>query len=278
MKREAFHKIGVTIVMSIAGIIFLLPFIWMISASLKPEHKVFEYPIQWITSDLQQGFSNYKQVWVGDYPFYLYYWNSIKVTVLTTLTSTFISCLAAYAFSKIEFKGKNLLFILVLATFMIPPQTTLVPQFIVYRWLGLFDTHLGIILLHSFSVLGTFMLRQFFMGVNSEYIEAAKMDGAGHFRIFSRIMIPLTIPAIATYSILRFIWTWNDYKTPLIFLRSEELYTIQLGMNKFSDVYGGQFYALTMAASVSAILPLLLIFLIAQKHVIAGISLGGVKG
>jgi len=169
------------------------------------------------------------------------------------------------------------LFLIVLATFMVPQQAVLVPQFILYRSLGLFDTHAGLILLNSFSVLGTFMLRQFFLGVSNDYIESAKIDGAGHFRIFTRIALPLVRPAIATYAILRFIWTWNDYQNPLIFLRTDHRFTLQLAMQKFTTI-NGEYYSLIMAAAVSAILPLLIVFVIGQKHVIEGISFGGVKG
>ncbi|RCW74884.1 carbohydrate ABC transporter permease [Saliterribacillus persicus] len=271
-----FRKIIMTVVMAIFGILFLMPFIWMISASLKIEEEVLTFPIQWIP-DTWNAVANYKEVWTGSMPFSLLYWNSIKVTVLTTFTSVFVSCLAAYGFAKINFKGRDVLFIIVLATYMIPPQTLLVTQFLLYRWVGLYDTHAGLVLLNSFSVFGTFMLRQFYLGISNEIIESARMDGAGHFRIFFNIALPLVRPAIATYAILRFIWTWNDFQYPLIFLRSEALYTIQLGVQSFADEHGSV-YSLMMAASVSAIVPLLIIFIIGQKHVIEGIQLGGVKG
>ncbi len=270
------RKLIMTIIMAIIGIIFLMPFIWMISASLKIEEEVLTYPIQWIPKTWNVV-ENYKEVWAGKMPFLLLYWNSIKVTAVTTITSVTISSLAAYGFAKINFRGANVLFLMILATYMIPPQTLLVTQFLLYRWVGLYDTHTGLILLNSFSVFGTFMLRQFYMGISDELVESARMDGAGHFRIFWSIALPLVRPAIATYAILRFIWTWNDFQYPLIFLRSKELYTIQLGVQSFSDQHGSV-YSLMMAASVSAIIPLLIIFIIGQKHVIEGIQLGGVKG
>jgi multiple sugar transport system permease protein len=270
------RKLIVTVIMVVIGIAFLMPFLWMISASFKVEKDVLTFPIQWIPQNWN-AVENYKEVWTGSMPFLLLYWNSIKVTVLTTLVSCTISCLAAYGFAKINFKGRDFLFLIVLATFMIPPQTLLVTQFLLYRWLGLYDTHTGLILLNSFSVFGTFMLRQFYLGISNEIIESARMDGAGHFRIFTAIALPLVRPAIATYAILRFIWTWNDFQNPLIFLRSKELYTIQLGVQSFSDQHGSV-YSLMMAASVSAIVPLLIIFIIGQKNVIEGIQLGGVKG
>lgn len=259
--------------MLVLGVAFILPFIWMISASLKPESAVFNYPIEWIPEVFK--WENYAEAWSGG--FALYYWNSIKVTVITTIISATVSTMAAYGFSKIHFKSRELLFLLVLATFMIPAQAILVPQFILFRYLDLFDTHTGLILLNSFSVLGTFMLRQFFIGIHDDYIASAKIDGAGHLRIFSKIAVPLVMPAISTYFILRFIWTWNDYQGPLIFIRSDHLYTIQIGIDKFTS-QSGELYSLIMAGSVSAILPLLIIFIIGQKYVLEGIALGGVKG
>lgn len=277
MKKDIdIRRIIMTVLMAIFGIMFLMPFIWMISASLKVEEEVLAFPIQWIP-ETWNAVDNYKEVWTGNMPFLLLYWNSIKVTVLTTIISVLVSALAAYGFAKINFKGRDLLFIVVLATYMIPPQTLLVTQFLLFRWFGLYDTHAGLILLNSFSVFGTFMLRQFYLGVSNEIIESARMDGAGHFRIFWNIALPLVRPAIATYAILRFIWTWNDFQYPFIFLRTEALYTIQLGVQSFGDAHGS-IYTLMMAASVSAIVPLLIIFIIGQKHVIEGIQLGGVKG
>nr|WP_186580353.1 carbohydrate ABC transporter permease [Aquibacillus kalidii] len=269
-------KIMITIIVFFCSLVFLLPFIWMLSTSFKIEADVFKFPIEWIP-ERWNAISNYKDVWFGDYPFYLYYWNSIKVAVSTTLLSVTVSAMAAYGFSKVRFPAGGWLFFIVLATYMVPPQASLVPQFLLFRNIGLFDSHLGLVLLGSFSVLGTFMLRQFFMGIHNDLLEAAKIDGAGHWKIFWRIAVPIVKPAIATYAILRFIWTWNDYQNPLIFLRTDKLYTIQLAMQKFTTI-NGEFYSLIMAAAVSAILPLLIVFIIGQKQVIEGIALGGVKG
>lgn len=270
------QKMIITIIMFAVSIIFLLPFVWMLVTSFKIEKDVFVYPIQWIPRQWNV-IENYKEVWFGEYPFYVYYWNSIKVSVLTTMTSCIVSALAAYGFSKIQFAASNGLFIIVLITYMIPSQAILIPQFILYRNIGLFDSHIGLIILGSFSVLGTFMLRQFFMGLHQEFIESAKIDGAGHPRIFWSIALPLVKPAVATYAILRFIWTWNDYQNPLIFVRSDRLFTLPLAMQKFTSL-SGEYYSLIMAAAVSSILPLLIVFIIGQKSVIEGIALGGVKG
>ncbi len=274
--RLDWRKALLTAVLFAVSLLFLLPFLWMLTTSFKLEKDVFVYPIEWIPKQWH-AVANYKEVWFGRYPFYIYYWNSIKVSVITVLVSCTVSSLAAYGFSKVRFKAGKWLFLIVLATYMVPSQAILVPQFILYRNIGLFDSHFGLILLSSFSVLGTFMLRQFFMGVNQEYIESAKIDGAGHLRTFWSIAFPLVKPAVATYAILRFIWTWNDYQNPLIFLRTDGLYTIPLAMQKFTSM-SGEFYSLIMAGAVSAIVPLLLVFVIGQKSVIEGIALGGVKG
>ncbi|MEK8127922.1 carbohydrate ABC transporter permease [Paenibacillus filicis] len=275
-RKIRIQKTVITVIMLIFGIVMVLPFIWMVSASFKVESDVFKYPIEWIPSTWN-AIENYTQVWFGKFPFSLYYWNSIKVAVITTVLSALFSSMAAYGFTKMKFKGRDVLFLIVLSTYMIPHQATLVPQFLIYRWVGLFDSHLGLVLLSSFSVLGTFLLRQFFMSISNEFIESAKIDGAGHFTTFTRIVMPLMRPAIATYAILRFIWTWNDYQNPLIFIRSETKITLQLGLAKFSDL-SGVYYSLIMAGAVSAILPLLIIFIIGQKQVIEGLSSGGVKG
>ncbi|CAH0120373.1 MULTISPECIES: carbohydrate ABC transporter permease [unclassified Paenibacillus] len=274
MKKLSISKLCWTIVMALIGILFLLPFIWMLSASFKQEIDVFTFPIEWIPKQWN-AIENYKQVWSGD--FVRYYGNSIYITVATTVINVFVCALAAYGFSKLRFRGRDTMFLLVLALYMVPPQASLVPQFLLLRWFHLYDTHLGLILLNSFSIIGAFMLRQFFMSVSNEYIESGKIDGAGHFRSFFQIALPLIRPALATYAILRFIWTWNDYQNPLIFLKTKALFTIQLGISLFGDEYG-DVYSLMMAGTVSAILPLLIIFAIGQKQVIEGISLGGVKG
>lgn len=263
-----------TIIMALIGILFILPFVWMLSTSFKPEMDVFKFPIEWIPRNWNV-IENYQAVWSGQ--FVRYYWNSIYITITTTVINVFVCALAAYGFSKLRFWGRDAMFVLVLALYMVPPQASLVPQFLLFNWMDLIDTHAGLILLNSFSIIGAFMLKQFFMGVNNEYIESGKIDGAGYFRTFWQIALPLIRPGVATYAILRFIWTWNDYQYPLIFLKSKDLFTIQLGIRLFGDQYG-DVYSLMMAGAVSAILPLLIIFAIGQKQVIEGISLGGVKG
>ena len=275
-KRGKLVRILVTVLCVAIGVTMLLPLLWMISTLFKYEADVFTFPIQWIPQRTV-GFDNYKEVWGETYQFGLYYWNSIKITVISTALQLLISAMGAYGFTKIRFKGRNALFLLYLATMMIPHQVTIIPQFLVLRELKLYNTHLGIILMLTFSVYGVFLLRQNIMGLPDSLCESAKIEGAGHLQIFWYIILPLLKPALATLAILKFVWTWNDYQTPLVLLSSRELYTIQLGMKMFATE-SGSYYALIMAAAVSATIPLILLFLVGQKYVIEGIASGAVKG
>lgn len=266
----------ITVIFWVIGFSMLIPLVWMISTSFKFESDVFTFPIQWIPTRTNIV-ENYKTVWGSEYNFAMYYWNSIKVTVLTTVAQVTVSAMGAYGFSKINWKHRDKLFLLYLGAMMIPPQVTIVSTFIVNKMLGLYDTHLGIILMLSFSVYGVFLLRQAMVAIPLSLSESATIDGAGHFTIFTRIILPLTKPSLATLAILKFVWTWNDYQTPLVFLKSRELFTIQLGMKQFQSE-AGSYYSLVMAAAVSAIVPLVIVFLAGQRHVIDGIASGAVKG
>ncbi|MNO39678.1 L-arabinose transport system permease protein AraQ [compost metagenome] len=274
--RKNMSRMITTFVMGALSIVFLIPLIWMISAAFKYEKDVMRFPIQWIPEKINVAY-NFKMVWMGRVPFSHFYLNSFKVAIITTLITLIISSMSAYALTKIKFKGRNMVFLALLSFMIIPDQATLIPRFLLIRWFGLYDTHAAIILMSMFSIYFTFLLRQFMMGVSDEYIEAARIDGAGHLRIFWSIIIPLCKPVLATVAIIKFIWTWNDYQNPLIFLLNKNLYTIPLGMTLFRDDYSNN-YAIMMTAAVSAIIPLVIVFIALQKQVINGISLGGVKG
>jgi multiple sugar transport system permease protein len=276
IKKTKFLKILATIFFILIALTMTLPFLWMLSASFKFETDVFKFPVEWIPIRWN-AINNYLEVWGGKYSFALFYLNSIKVTILTTICQLIVSAMGAYAFSKIKFKFRDGLFLVYLSMMMIPDQVTIVPKFMIFRWLNLFDTHLGLILLGSFSIYGMFLLKQFMMSIPNALSESAKIDGAGHGRIFLQIILPMTKPALVTLMILKFVWTWNDYQNPLIFLKSEKLYTIQLGMTKFMTEYAS-YYTLIMVAAVCSILPLLIVFLIGQRYVLEGMTLGAVKG
>lgn len=265
-------KAPVTVVMLIAGLFMILPFLWMISTSFQTPSEVFS---KWLPSKLD--WSNHKRIWTGDYNFVPYYLNSIKVAVISTVGAVFLSALAAYGFARTEFKGRDTLFIVYLSMMMIPPQVIFVPKFIMFNWLNIYNTHWALILPGMFSIFGVFMLRQFFMSVPKEITESAFLDGAGHFRIFFRLILPLAKPALATFAIIDFSWHWNDYENALVFLTSPDLYTIPLGLQNFileNNVdYNGM-----MAASAAAIVPMIVIFLVGQRYIIQGISSSAVKG
>ncbi|SFO61647.1 carbohydrate ABC transporter permease [Halolactibacillus alkaliphilus] len=269
-------KLVNTIVLGLLSMFFLIPLIWMVSTAFKYESDVFVFPIEWIPRRINVV-NNFKEVWFGDIPFYLFYWNSIKIAGSTTVITIFISSMAAFSFSKLRFKGRNLLFFTLISLMIIPEQSTLVPRFLLIRTMGLYNTHGALIFMAMFSIYFTFLMRQFMLSIEDDYIEAAKIDGANYFRIYWQVILPLCKPILATVGIIKFIWTWNDYQNPLIFLLSKELYPITMGMQLFQDDFADS-YAVLMMASLSAILPLVIIFIILQKQVIEGISLGGVKG
>ena len=269
-------KIVLTVIFWAIGITMLLPLVWMISTACKVEADVFNFPIEWIPRRWNLV-NNMKEVWGGKYNFGMYYINTVKVTIAATFLQVFVSSLGAYGFSKVQWKGRDQVFLAYLATVMIPPQVTIVSQFIIMREIGLYNTHLGLILMLAFSVYGVFLLRQGMMSVPASLSESAMIDGAGHWTIYSRIIIPMIKPSLATLATLKFVWTWNDYQAPLVFLNSRDLYTIQLGMKQFASE-SGSYYSLIMAAAVSAILPLIIVFLCCQRFVVDGIASGAVKG
>lgn len=276
LRRIKPSNLILTVLFAVLSVFFLLPLFWMLSASAKTERDVWTFPIQWIPKEWNL-IANFKAVWMGDVSFGLFYMNSIKIAVISTLATILISSMAGYALSKLEFKGRTLVFSLMLAFMMIPEQATLVPRYIMIKEAGLYDTHAALILMGIFSSYFSFLLRQFMASIHDDMLEAAELDGAGFFRVFWNIMLPLSKPILATVGIIKFIWTWNDYQGPLIMLTSTKLFTIPLGMQFFQEEFGTRI-AVMMMASVAAIIPLLVLFLALQKQVIQGIAIGGVKG
>ncbi|SFB30456.1 multiple sugar transport system permease protein [Cohnella sp. OV330] len=276
LTRLKTSRLILTLFFAALSVFFLLPLFWMLSAAAKTERDVWTFPIQWIPKEWNLV-ENFKAVWLGDVSFGLFYMNSIKIAAISTLATILISSMAGYALSKLEFKGRGLVFSLMLAFMMIPEQATLVPRYIMIKEIGLYDTHTALILMGIFSSYFSFLLRQFMAGIHNDLLEAAELDGAGFFRVFWNVMLPLSKPILATVGIIKFIWTWNDYQGPLIMLNSTKLFTIPLGMQFFQEEFGTRI-AVMMMASVAAIVPLIVLFLLLQKQVINGIAIGGVKG
>lgn len=268
--------IVVSIVMWTIALLFFMPFVWMVVSSLKRDIDVFRLPIRWIPDPL--SWASYERIWTGPYPLTRYIGNSLIVAVTRVVGEVFTASLAAYAFSRMQFKGRNLLFVIYLSTMIIPHQMLLVPRFILYRELHIYDTLWALILPGIFTVFGTFLLRQFFMTIPMDFSEAARLDGASEFQIYRQIIMPLARPAIASLTILAFIWSWNDYETPLVMLTTESRFTIPLGLTRYMDDGGGMSPSLAMAGAVSSIIPVMMIFLVLQRQFIAALARTGIKG
>lgn len=268
------NQIVLYLALILIALIMLVPFAWMLSASLKLNKDVFTYPIQWIPQNPR--WQNYVDIWTK-IPLGTFILNTAKITIIVTFLQVLSSSFAAYAFSKLRFWGRDLLFISYLMTIAVPWQTYMVPQFILMSKLGLNNTHLALILLQAFSAFGVFMMKQFYQGIPDELCEAARIDGMSEYGIWARIMLPLSKPAIATLIIFTFVGTWNDFLGPMIYLTKTELKTIQIGLRMFITQYSSE-YGLIMAGSVVTLIPVLVIFLIMQKNFVQGISVSGLKG
>lgn len=265
------------VLMSLGALTMVLPFLWMLSTSLKQSNLVFNYPPQWIPDPID--WANYVEVW-NVAPLATGLLNSALVTGLVVVVGTFSSTMAAFAFAKLEFPHKRTIFYALLATIMIPLIVLLIPQFLVYVEVGWIDTLLPLIvpgLLGNVTMI--FFLRQYMLGLASELLEAAKIDGAGYFRIYWSIFLPLCRPAIAANVIIVFMATWNDYLTPLIFTHSPENSTVQLVIASLNSYYAEQTdFPMIMAASIIAVLPVVILFSLLQKHFVDSFAFSGIKG
>ena len=271
------HRVTMIVIYAlliVVAFLMLIPFVWMISASLKMNKDVFAFPIEWIPSNPR--WRNYQDIWTK-IPLLTFIKNTAKLTIIVTLLQLFTSSFAAYAFAKLQFKGKKVLFLGYIATIAVPWQAYMVPQFMMMRSWGLNNTHLAIICLQAFSAFGVFMMKQFYEGVPSELCEAARIDGLSEYGIWFRIMLPLSKPALSTLTIFTFVSTWNDFLGPLIYLTKTELKTIQIGLRMFISQYSAE-YGLIMAASVVALIHVLIVFLSLQKYFVQGVASAGLKG
>ncbi|WP_151737480.1 carbohydrate ABC transporter permease ['Paenibacillus yunnanensis' Narsing Rao et al. 2020] len=267
-------KVLIYLLLAVAVFCMLVPYLWMLSSSLKLNKDVFSFPMQWIPANPR--WENFQDIWTR-IPLGRFIYNTAKLSVIVTLLQLLTSSFAAYAFSKLQFKGKNILFLGYIATIAIPWQAYMVPQFIMMRQLGLNNTHMAIILLQAFSAFGVFLMRQFYQGVPDELCEAARIDGLSEYGIWARIMLPLSKPALSTLTIFTFVSTWNDFLGPMIYLTRTELKTIQIGLRMFISQYSAE-YGLIMAASVVSIIPVVIVFLALQKYFVQGVASSGIKG
>ena len=269
------RKVITTVILLAVGILFLLPLLWMISSSLKPGSGVFSTDFTWIPSKFV--WKTYEQVLTSkSVPFLNMIKNSLVLATATIVGQLLVSSLAAYAFACIDFKGKNIVFIMLLGAMMIPSQATLIPRFTLFNSMGLYNTHWALLLPSWFSVSAVFLLRQFYKKIPRDLVEAAVIDGAGHFRIWWQIMMPLTKTAMVSLTILAFIGSWNDFLTPLIFLTDKDLFTVSLGINLYNSMEQDLINKVMAAATVGTV-PVILIFSIFQKQFVEGITTSGIK-
>lgn len=273
-KRNIIKQILLYTVLIIIALIMLLPFAWMLSASIKFNKDVFTFPIQWIPD--QPQWSNYIKIWTK-IPLLTFIKNTAKLTVIVTILQLLTSSFAAYAFAKLDFKGKNALFLGYIGTIAVPWQAYMVPQFMMMRSFNLNNTHLAIICLQAFSAFGVFLMRQFYQSIPDELCEAARIDGMNEYQIYGKLMLPLSKPALSTLTIFTFVGTWNDFLGPMLYLTRDELKTIQIGLRMFITQYSAE-YGLIMAASVVILIPVLIVFLSLQKYFVEGIASTGIKG
>ena len=275
-KNERAAAIVRTIVVSLIAVLFVVPLVWMVLSSLKTAPEVFARPFHWLPARVQ--WQNYATVWMNEEASMLRaFANTLYIALFSIIGQMFISSLAAYSFAKINFKGKQVVFMLFLSSMMVPSQLTIIPRFMLFKTIGLYNNLWAIILPAFFGATSIFMLRQFYMGLPNDLIEAAKIDGAGHLRIFLRIMLPLTKAALMSLIILAFISSWNEYMAPLIFLVKKELYTVSQNIQWYMlDAF--KEHNLTMAAATSAIVPVVILFIVGQKYFVEGIATSGVKG
>jgi len=273
-RKIPLSTIAVYVTVIAVTVIMLLPFAWMLSASLKLDRDVFVFPIEWIPA--HPRWQNYVDIWTN-IPLALFIYNTSKLTIIVTIMQLLTSSFAAYAFAKLHFPFKNALFLGYIATIAMPWQVYMVPQFLLMREFGLNNTHLALICLQAFTAFGVFLMRQFYMSIPTELCEAARIDGMNEYQIWAKIMLPLSKPALSTLTIFTFVTTWNDFLGPMIYLTKTELKTIQIGLRMFISQYSAE-YGLIMAASVVALIPVLIVFLSLQRFFVEGVASSGLKG
>jgi len=277
MQAGVKKKFQITIahlVLIVASIFFVIPFVWLVSTSLKPLTQIFTFPPEWIPRPFQ--WDNY--VRATEYiPFFTYLKNTVVITVVSTLGVVLTCPLVAYSFAKLRWKGRNVLFVVTIAVMMIPGQVTMIPLFLIFNKMGWVGTPLPLIVPAFFGVpFSIFLMRQFFMGLPDTLRDAAKIDGAGEFRIYWQIMVPLARPAILAIGLFQFMGAWTDFLGPLLYLTDEHQYTMSLGLQQFQNQKGTE-WGLMMAVSTMMTLPIIVMFFFMQRTFIQGITFSGIK-
>lgn len=272
--RNALSRLVIHVILMSGAATMLLPFLWMVSTSLKQLHEVFVFPPTFLGEQLM--WENYIRI-NERFDFFQYFLNSASVSIWVVFFQLLTSAMAGYAFAKLDFPHRDKLFLLYLATMMVPIQVVIVPNFIQMRFYGLVNTLWSLRIPPMVTAFGTFLMRQFFMTVPQDLVDATKIDGCTPIGAWFKIMLPMAVPTVATLGIFTFMGSWNDFFTPLIFLRSERLFTLPLGLANLQGLFTTDWPVL-MAATTTSILPILIVFLLAQDAFVKGIMLSGMKG
>lgn len=275
---EVRRHFWVYLALSVMCVPFVFPFLWMISSSLKTSIEVFATPPVLLPSAL--NWDNYARVFEMQ-PFLQQYWNSTWIAVVVTVGTIIVSSLAGYAFARINFWASGLLFLLLLSGLMMPEEVTILPRFMLVQWLGLDNTHAPLVIFPIFGahgVVATFMMRQHFLSIPEELEEAARLDGLARWGIFWRIAMPIATPVLSAVAIITFLYSWNSFLEPLVFLQDVELFTLPLALRGFTDEFGFTVWEVQLAATTLSVLPILIFYVLAQRLVVESFASSGVKG
>lgn len=276
--KQSLFRAVLMIVLSVVALAVLMPLLWMLLTSIKGSNDVFSVPLKWIPwLHFVPTLEAYKQVWT-QVSFALYFGNSLFIAVVVMVGQVFTSSLAAYAFARLKFPGRDKIFLAYLGTLMVPGVVTVIPVYILMRELHWIDTYQALIVPAMFSAYGTFLLRQFFLSIPTEMEEAARIDGCSAFEIYRWIVVPLSLPAMSTLAIFTFVGNWRSFLWPLIVTNSTGHYTLPVGLAAFRTLEGGVNWPVLMAGSMLMTLPMVIIFLFGQRYFIEGVRIGGVKG
>lgn len=272
------RRVGLAVayaVMILAAAGVLLPFFWMIMSSLKAPNEVFTAPIVWIPEVFH--WSNYVDIFVKS-DILTWTRNTLVLSIVVTFLQVLTGSFAAYGFARMRFRGRDILFLAYIGTIAVPWQSYMIPQFVILTNFRVTNTLWAIILIQAFGAFGVFLMKQYYETIPEELSEAARLDGLSEYGIWRRIMLPLSVPAIASLGLLTFVATWNDYIGPLIYLRNPDLWTLQLGLRSFVTNLHDQNYALLFAGLTLSVVPIAIIFLLGQKYFVEGIATSGMKG
>ena len=265
-------------VLLVLAIPFVFPFWWMLTSSLKSANEIFAYPPRLIPEVLQ--WQNFIDIFTYQ-PFARQYFNSLYIAFLVTIGTIAVASLAGYAFARIRFPGRGILFVLLLSTLMMPTEVTIIPNFYIMQAMGLVNTHVQLVVIPIFGaagVMGTFLMRQFFIGLPRELEEAAMIDGLGRFGVFRHIALPLAGPAIASLAVITFLASWNSFLEPLVYINDLDLFTLPLSLRNFADAYGLPVWHLQLAATSLSVVPILVVYALAQRRIVESFATSGLKG